>query len=177
MVKLTFGESADTETLPPPEGKDIEVTPKPEGKRRGRPPGSTSRAKLEDLEVQLKDKLLEDFIIPGAIASPLLAANIEKRADRTAKAIVRIASRNPAVRKGLEKALQGSDVVTVAAFFLTSAVCVMVDMSMMDPTALPARAAGVPDLWETVYEEPIGVSPNGHRRSFRRGIYAEVEDE
>lgn len=175
MAKLTF---ESDESLPGPVGaggKEITVTPE-QRPRRGRPPGSTSRAKLEDLEAQLKDKLLEDFVIPGAMASPLLAANIEKRADRTAKAVVRIASRNPSVRKGLEKALQGSDLVTVAAFFLTSAVCVMVDLNMMEPNALPARASGVPDLWNTVYEEPLEESePSNGRHRFRRGLLSEVE--
>ena len=175
MVKLTFGE-ADDVTLPPPEGKETEIKPT-EAKRRGRPPGTPNRAKLEDLEQQLKDKLLEDLVIPGAIASPLLAANIERRADRTAKAVVRIASRNPAVRKGLEKALQGSDILVVATFFLTSAVCVMVDLSMMDPNAIPARAANVPDLWHEVY----GDDENGNKgaeprhRNYRRGLLSEVE--
>ena len=171
MAPLTFEKETDV-TLPLPEGgKEEEI--KPPQKRRGRPPGSTSRASLESLEAKLTERLLEDMLIPAALFSPLLAANIEARAERTSKAVVRIAAKNPRVRTGLEKALDGSDILTIAMFGLTCAVCVMVDMSMMSPESIPARAAGVPKLWDETYDEPM-TQQNGSG-SYHRGLLAETE--
>jgi hypothetical protein len=156
-------ESGEEFTLPPPDGGgDTDVLPGGDTpttpKRRGRPPGSgggTSKAKLAQLEESVKEKLLEDMVLPGAFVSPLVAANIEARAERTAKAVARIAAKNPAVRKSVERAIEGSDYLTIVMFFATCAIAGMVDFGMMHPNSIPARAAGVPELWETVYtEEP-----------------------
>lgn len=169
-------ESGDDLPLPDtPGGGDEDVQPR---KRRGRPPGSTnsttSKAKLAALEEQLRDKLLEDLVLPGAFVSPLVAANIEARAERTAKAVVRIAAKNPSVRKSVERAIEGSDYLTIFMFFGSSAICAMVDWGMMHPQAIPARAAGVPELWNTVYtEEPEDGENVVEIR--RRGLLGEVD--
>lgn len=156
-MKLTFAELGKKDEeggLPGPESKPGESTDSGStGKRRGRPPGSTSQARLTELEVKLREKLLEDMVVPLTLASPLAAANLEARAERTAKAAVRLAAKNPSVRKGIERFIDGSDVFTVAMFPLTTAICFMVDWGMMNPNALPARAAGVPAYWEEVYGE------------------------
>lgn len=167
LADLESGE----DVLPGPAGVDESVDPsQPPKPRRGRPPGSgggASKAKLAQLEESVKEKLLEDMVLPGAFISPLVAANIEARAERTAKAVARIAAKNPAVRKSVERAIDGSDYLTILMFFLSSAICGMVDFGMMNPNAIPSRAAGVPELWETVYpdEEPghngVVVQPRG----------------
>jgi hypothetical protein len=171
----------ENDELPLPAGVDEDVAPgggEPAKPRRGRPPGSgggTSKAKLAALEESVKDKLLEDLVLPGAFISPLVAANIEARAERTAKAVVRIAAKNPSVRKGVERAIEGSDYLTIFMFFGTSAICAMVDWGMMNPNAIPSRAAGVPELWETVYpgEEP---EPSGNG-VVPRGLLHDLEEE
>lgn len=160
-MATTLADLENDDALPLPDGAEEAVTPG-EGepkKRRGRPPGSgggTSKAKLASLEESLKEKLLEDLVLPGAFISPLVAANIEARAERTAKAVVRIAAKNPSVRKSVERAIEGSDYLTIFMFFGTSAICAMVDWGMMNPNAIPSRAAGVPELWETVYPDEPG---------------------
>lgn len=178
MARATLESIESGDDLPLPNsggGGDEEVTPAP--KRRGRPPGSgggTSKAKLVLLEDALREKLLEDLVLPGAFISPLVAANIEARAERTAKAVVRIAAKNPSVRKSVERAIEGSDYLTIFMFFGTSVICAMVDWGMMDANAIPSRAAGVPDLWGTVYtEEPDEGADVVQIR--RRGLLGEVE--
>src|SRR5581483_5204985 len=113
-MPLTFNSEPDS--LPGPGGvKEEDVSPgtKEAPKRRGRPPGSTNRAKLTHLEEKLKEKLLEDLVVPVAFASPLAAKNTELRAERTGKAATGMAAKNPAVRKGIERILDGSDAFTL----------------------------------------------------------------
>lgn len=184
-MRLTFGaaEAEDESGLPgseSPAARESEVSPggNTSGgtpKRRGRPPGSTNKTSLDTLEKRLTEKLLEEIVVPVSFASPLAAANIEARAERTAKAAMRLAAKNPKVRRGIEKIVDGSDVFTVAMFPLTTAVCVMVDWGMMPPTSAPARAVGVPMLWETVYsEEDMPNGTNGHG-TMKRGLLADME--
>ncbi len=185
-MRLSFGaadSNEDDSGLPgseSPAARESDVSPGGSsaggtGKRRGRPPGSTNKTSLDSLEKRLTEKLLEEIVVPVSFASPLAAANIEARAERTAKAAMRLAAKNPKVRKGIERIVDGSDVFTVAMFPLTTAICVMVDWGMMAPTSAPARASGVPVLWDTVYsEEDMPAENNGHSSPMRRGLYAEV---
>lgn len=173
---LEGGEEEDVLPLPDTPTKDEGVNPP---KRRGRPPGSTnsttSKAKLAQLEESVREKLLEDLVLPGAFVSPLVAANIEARAARTAKAVARIAAKNPTVRKSIERGIEGSDYLTIFMFFASSAICGMVDFGMMNPQAIPARAAGVPELWNTVYtDEPQDGGDVVEIR--RRGLLGEVDE-
>lgn len=180
MIRLAGfgGSSGDESPLPPPEtsGRETDYTPGGgEAKKRvGRPPGSSNKQSLDKLEERLKDKLLEEMVLPIAFISPLAAANVEERAERTAKAAMRIAAKNPKVRRGIEKAIDGSDVFTLVMFPLTTAVCVMVDMGMMQPTAAPARAAGVGKLWPVVYPDEVPGEPTNGTRTGHRGLYATV---
>lgn len=187
-MRLSFGDSQNDETLPGPENepgpRESDVTPgNPDTpKRRGRPPGSKNRASsasLASLEERLRDKLLEDLLPPVALASPLAAANMEARAERTVKAAMRIAAKNPQVKRGIEKLVDGSDVFTLVLFPLTTLVCIGVDWGMIQPLAAPARASGVPRLWEEIYpDEPLyssdgSATTNGYRKH-KRGLLAEV---
>lgn len=184
-MKLTFGDVKDGEAgaLPGPEG--VSPPPKDAPKKRGRPPGSTSRVKLDELENQLKEKLLEELCVTVAFVSPLAAANVEMRAERTARAAVRLAQKNPAVRKGIERMLDGSDVFTLAMFPLTTAVCVLVDWGMMPANSAPARAAKVPHLWDEVYDipfdavsSPVPADANGfHGEEEGRGLLGKIRGE
>lgn len=180
-MATTLADLENDDALPLPDGVEESVTPlggEEPKRKRGRPPGSgggTSKAKLASLEESLKEKLLEDLVLPGAFISPLVAANIEARAERTAKAVVRIAAKNPSVRKSVERAIEGSDYLTIFMFFGTSAICALVDWGMMNPNAIPSRAAGVPELWETVYpgEEPGEPAGNG---VVPRGLLHDIEE-
>lgn len=189
-MALTFGASEDTSELPGPEGLKVgSLSPgadsedKPTPKRRGRPPGSKNRTSvsLEKLEENLKDKLLEELVVPIAFVSPLAAANVEARAERTAKAAARLAAKNPKVRKGIEKMLEGSDVFTLVMFPLSTAICAMVDFDMLPALSPPARAVSVPRLHEEVYGEPPrreeSSTMNGSHSGAARGLYAELNDD
>lgn len=170
-MPLTFFGAGDSEAALP--GNETAV--KPDEKRRGpgRPKGSTNRVNTDALGQQLHDKLIEEFLIPVAMASPLAAANIEARAEKTSKAVARLAAKNPKVRKAVQRMIEGSDVVTVIAFPISTAICVMVDMGMMGATAIPAKAVGVPRLWDEVYDEPIDEAGPDYSNA-RRGLLAEV---
>lgn len=195
MAELSFGRGEES-SLPPPEpgpgvttlGADAPAQPK----RRGRPPGSKNRTSsttsLAQLEERLRDKLLEEMVVPIAFVSPLAAANVEMRAERTAKAAIRLAAKNPKVKKGIEKIIDGSDVFTVAMFPLSTAVCVMVDWGMMPPLSPPARAVGVPRLWPEAHPEyPLeqlladGEAAAAHAGQnggeHRRGVDAMLDDD
>lgn len=189
-MTLTFSSEDENSPLPPPDASGLKVgslsgktdEDKPAPKRRGRPPGSSNKANLGKLEEDLKAKLLEELVVPIAFVSPLAAANVEARAERTAKAAVRLASKNPRVRKGIEKMLEGSDVFTLVMFPLSTAICAMVDFEMLPALSPPARAVGVPRLYEDVYEEqPPRPDPsssmNGHHAGAARGLYAELDDD
>lgn len=197
MAELKFG-TGEPSSLPPPEpGASVQTleTSEPPARRRGRPPGSKNRSKgesLESLEGRLKEKLLEEMVVPIAFVSPLAAANIEARAERTAKAAIRLAAKNPKVKKGIEKIIDGSDVFTVAMFPLSTAVCVMVDWGMLPPLSPPARAIGVPRLWDDAHPEyPLaqaiadaelaqahaGENGGSSATDHRRGIDALIEEE
>ncbi len=156
MVKLTFGSASEDESgLPGPGGSGVKETEDTPRRKPGRPKGSTNRTSLDTLETKLKEKLLEELIVPVAFFSPLAAANIEARAERTAKAAVRMASKNPAVRKGIERMLDGSDAFTLLMFPLSTAICVAVDMGAMPIDAMPARAVGAPS-----YASELGLEHN-----------------
>lgn len=187
-MPLTF--SGPEDSLPPPGGKDVEVTPggtpapTGTGKRRGRPPGSTNKKNLPELEKKLTEKLLEELVVPIAFASPLAAANIEMRAERTAKAAVSIAARNPAVRKSIERFLDGSEIFTLVLFPISTAVCFMVDWGTIPANSMPARAVGVPKIMETMPElyghvfSGEAASTNGHVEDEAvkpRGLFGETE--
>ncbi len=156
MVKLTFGAADDENSpLPPPEGGGTETdvvpggTPAPETpRRRGRPPGSKNKTSTVNLEANLLDKIREELIAPVTMVSPLAAANMELRAERTAKAAARMAAKNPALRKGIEKMLEGSDVLTLVMFPLSTAVMIMVDWDRMPADTSIARAMGVNAAWD-----------------------------
>lgn len=184
MTELTFSGLEET-SLPPPEG--VGGTDDAPKRKRGRPKGSTNTSSLASLERRLADKLLEEMVVPLAFVSPLAAENVVARAERTAKAATRLAAKNPKVRKGIERIIDGSDVFTVAMFPLSTAICVMVDWGMMPPLAAPARAVGVPRLWEEAHPElPLEVAiaqaeavevagENGGNH--RRGLDAEIHDD
>lgn len=180
-MKLTFASSEDESPLPPPGGKAPEPDSGEPKRKPGRPKGSTSRASLDSLETKLREKLLEELIVPVAFVSPLAAANIEARAERTAKAAVRMASKNPAVRKGIERMLDGSDFFTLAMFPLSTALCVMVDFGMMPIDAMPAKAVGAPRYAEELgiedryYEGIVSPEPNGNGGQ-SRGLFAEAQE-
>lgn len=192
MAELTFGGSLEESALPPPEGGGgSDDSPSPAPRKRGRPKGSTNSSSLVTLEKRLTEKLLEEMVVPVAFVSPLAAANIERRAERTAKAAVRLAAKNPKVKKGLEKIIDGSDVFTVAMFPISTAICVMVDWGMMPPLAPPSRAMGVPQIWDDAHPEyPLSQvyqdaqtsaveshAGNNGDGNYRRGLDAEVMEE
>lgn len=189
MVRLSFGPLREPEdgTLPPPpgvpraDGQGAEENPAT-AKPRGRPKGSTNKrtsaASLETLEGRLREKIEEDLLGPMSLASPLAAQNIANRLDRNVRAAMRIAAKNPAVKKSLEKIIDGSDYFTLAMFGLSTAACCLVDYGMWSATSPPARAAGIPKLWEEVYpDDPLPERTSEGSGRIRRGLYAEVADE
>lgn len=144
--------------LPGPE--EISGDPdKPKGKPRGR---AAVRIKLENLETELADRLREYVAIPLGVVSPLGMAVLDQRADRTAKALCRVAATSPRMRKALERFVQGSAVADIGGTVVAVMIAISVDMHRIEPDSMPARFAGVPEAWEKVRPDEPYFSLNGH---------------
>jgi hypothetical protein len=151
-----------TGALPGVEEARSEQEEKPKGKPRGR---AAVRIKLETLEVELGDRIREYVAIPLGMVSPLGCAVLDQRADRTAKALCRVAATSPRMRKALERFVQGSAVADIGGTIAAVIIAVSVDMHKLEPDSMPARFAGVPEAWATVRPDEPYFSLNGHNEN------------
>jgi hypothetical protein len=147
-----------TGALPGPEELKDDAD-KPKGKPRGR---AAVKIKLETLEVELADRIREYIAIPLGMVSPLGMAVLDHRADRTAKALCRVAQTSPRMRKALERFVQGSAVADLGGTVIAVMIAVSVDMHKLEPDSMPARFAGVPEAWALVRPDEPYFSLNGH---------------
>lgn len=128
-------------------------------KRRGRPPGSANKKKLAELEQPLADKIVE-YMGYASFASPLALAVAEERADRTAKAMIRLAARSPRILKGINTFIEGSDYVVLISFPIAIATAVAVDWNRLQPDSKPARVFNIDKYWKELYgQEGTDVPP------------------
>lgn len=176
MARLSFftNNTDDESPLPKPDGAAFAESATA-SKPRGRPKGSTNQANLSSLEIRLKEKLHEDIVAPLIIASPLAAQAMLDRTDRTVKAAMNIARKNPKVRKGLEKFIDGSDYLTIAMFPLAIGIGAAVDYGFMGATSVPAKAVGIPDIWERTYPDEVPTPARSHKRN-RSTLYDRVKE-
>jgi hypothetical protein len=141
-------------------GKDDDLTPTGRVKKpRGR---AAVKIRMESLEIELQDRIREYVAVPIGMVSPLGCAVLDARAERTSKALCRIAATSPAMRRALERFVQGSAVVDVAATGIAVMIAIGVDLGRFEPTSMPAQFAGIPDLWMQIYpEESMFARRNG----------------
>src|SRR5690242_15840397 len=113
--------------------------------------------------------------------SPLGCAVLDQRAERTAKALCRIAATSPAMRRALERFVQGSAMVDVTGTLIAVTIAVGVDLQRIEPTSMPAQFAGVPALWPMVYPEEsmFQRNQNGNhgQDDFRGSFMGDNEDD
>jgi len=151
-----------TGVLPGPESADDKFNDETrEKKPRGR---AAAKAKAEALEEELSARIREYIAIPLGMVSPLGMAVLDQRADRTSYALCRVAATSPAMRRALERFVQGSALADVTGTAVAVAIAVGVDLHRIEPNSLPARFAGVPKAWRLVYpDEQMWVhEPNGN---------------
>ena len=159
----------------PEEQKDKENEEKPKGKPRGR---AAVKIKLETLETELEDRIREYVAVPLGMVSPLGCAVLDDRAERTAKALCRIAQTSPKMRKALERFVQGSAVADLGGTMIAVAIAISVDMHKLEPASMPARFAKVPELWPNVYgNEPYWEHSTNGNGVGRRSTLFEDEPE
>jgi len=151
-----------TGVLPGPESADDQFN---EGTRVKKPRGrAAAKIKSEALEIEVTDRIREYVAIPIGMISPLGCAVLDARAERTSKALCRIAATSPAMRRALERFVQGSAMVDLTGTAVAVAVAIAVDMHRIEPGSMPARLTGVTEQWPRVYpDEQLWVhEPNGN---------------
>ena len=155
---------------PAPYGYKADGTPKKRpGRRAG---GSTSLSKLEP---ELADKLVEYIGLPMTVISPLAAGVIDARAEKTSKALIRLADTSPRFRKALEAFVKGSAVSDLGLTAVAVIVAVRVDRTNQTPDemGMVARYFDIDEIYYQVYPETENT--NGHEPMVRSmGLMGEV---
>lgn len=147
-----------------------------EKKRRGRPPGSISKLKLDELTEKISTQLI-DVTVPLGIVSPLAYDYLCDQAESTARALTRIAAKNPKARKALEKFATGSDWAEVIKLPIGMSVGMMIDFGRIKPEAMIGRPFSMPERVSRLYSDNGGTEGNPDpvfNGSFARGMGAEV---
>lgn len=151
----------DTET-----GGTAEPTADPP-RRRGRPPGSISKVKTEELTEKLTDQLIS-ITVPLGIVSPLAYDYLCDQAESTAKALVRIAVKNPKARKALERFATGSDYAEIIKLPVGVTIGCLIDLQRVRPDTLIGKPFGMENRIQKLYGDDGSENPvqNGN------GVYA-----
>lgn len=160
----------DTGTLPLPEpgGGDSK-----EKKPRGT---AAVKLRLEKLEPELADKLVEYIGLPLSVVSPLGAGVIDARSEKTARSLIRLAETSPRFRKALEAFVKGSTVSDLGLTAVAVIVAVKADMSNQTPDemGMVARYFDIDEIYYQVYpDRPPTQNGNGSMVG-RMGLYDEV---
>jgi hypothetical protein len=166
--------------LPAPEGVSVsdsesESTEETGKKKRGRPKGSTNKPKLDKLEADLTAALVA-MSIPVQGVSPLTCLYLEERAEKNAKAIIVIASRNPRLRKGIERFIEGSSLIDLPITLVGVITCLQVERGGADPNSRIAQALKIDQLFAEIYPNGLQFEyANPEEEITPRGVLSEVE--
>lgn len=155
-----------------PYGLKADGTPR---KRPGRKPGGS--VSLNKLEPELANKLVEYIGLPMTVISPLAAGVIDARADKTAKALTRLAETSPRFRRALEAFIAGSAVSDLGLTAVAVIVAIRVDKTEQTPDdmGMVARYFDIDEIYLQVYGQPE--HQNGREPMVRSmGLMGEVED-
>jgi len=164
------GDDKDGGIDPAPYGYKKDGTPKARpGRRAG---GSTTLTKLEP---ELAEKLVEYIGLPMTVVSPLAAGVIDARADKTAKALIRLADTSPRFRRALEAFVKGSAVSDVGLTAVAVIVAIRVDRQEQGPDemGMVARYFDIDEIYLQVYGQP---ETNGREPMVKSmGLMGEVD--
>lgn len=126
--------------------------PKPEPKPKGTPGRKPAATKLAALQADL----VQMFVEAGAALSlvgPVTGIVWAERAPKRARALVKLADRNPALRRALERMVSGSVAFDLAIDAIAIGVAVGVDLGRIEGDGLIADRLGVGDVYRAIEEE------------------------
>ena len=163
------------DVLPPREGEPAKPPGEPP-KRRGRPPGTKNKPKIpENLAKELDEKLIEFLGLPVSFVSPIAAEVLNQRRERTVKAIVTIASKNPQFAKALATFLEGSAYFDLIGTVVGMGIGFAVDHGQIEPTAMPAVVFHIDEIVMEIYPpEKAQQNGNGTPMVPDRGLLGEI---
>lgn len=175
-------ESSITEDLPEPETDDG-LGPSEEapygyfknGKPRKHPPGGRATGSTRSVTVnqsELADKIVEYLGIPVSGFSPLAAAVIDDRAERTAKALMLLAGNSKRFARGLQLFMTGTAYGELIMFPLAVGFAVMVDMGRISPLAMPVQKFKITEFHMQLY--PDEWTQVGNRFQWQPGMNGHV---
>lgn len=144
-------------------------------KRRGRPPGTKNKPKFDGLEQEITEKLTSTVALPISALSPVGAAVLMNRSEKTAKAMVRLATKYPTFAKYLQTALEGTAGMEIVITLVGVSFGFMVDMGQMQYDSMPAKMFGIDDIVAEIYPESQQNGNNGNPYVVKdRGLAGEV---
>lgn len=135
-------------------------------------------AKLEARLAELETDLTREMVIVGkgfSAVLPVFGLTMAERATRTAKALTKIAARNPKVLESLEVSTKVVDALDLGEVALALGVALLVDLGRMNPDNTLAGMVGVSETWHAINDEDDGSghseahvneSVNGQRNPF-----------
>lgn len=139
-----------------PYGLKADGTPRAKpGRKTGSSGGGSSGSKksvsLANLEAEVADALGGDLAASIGTVAPLVAWVLTERADRTARALSRIAQRNPRFKDALVKALSYRDYVALAALPPALAVASMIEFGLLNHESMMSKRFGLDHAYEMLY--------------------------
>jgi hypothetical protein len=171
----------ESPVLPPREGEDSKTgttNPAEPPKRRGRPPGTKNKPKIDTalLTGELNDKLSEFVALPISFISPIAAEVFNERQERTIKAIVTIAAKNPQFAKALTTFLEGSAYFDLIGTVVGMGIGFAVDHGQIEANSLPASVFHIDEIVLRIYEpaEDAEQNGNGSKLAKQRGLMGDT---
>jgi len=151
-----------------PYGYKADGTPK---KRPGRPAGSGGggggrKKNFDALKEPLAERIVEYLTPPVAFISPLGAAVIDDRADKTAAALCHLAATRPRIAKVIQGMIAGSASVDIVLTGVAILVAIGVDMQRIEPHSMPAAYFHIDEFWQELYGQ------NGNGQNGAAGVPA-----
>lgn len=113
-------------------------------------------AKLEARLSELESDLTREMSLFGkglAAVLPVSGVTLVDRSARTAKALTKIAARNPKVLESLEVSTKVVDALDLAESALAFGVALLVDTKRMNPDNTLAGMVGVSQTWHDIHDD------------------------
>jgi hypothetical protein len=165
----------ETGSLPSPDNNSGDVKSNAGKKPRGT---AAVKIRLENLQPELEEKLVEYIGLPLAVISPLAAGVIDHRAERTARSLIRIAETSPRFRKALENFVKGSSATDLGLTAVAVFTAISVDRRNLAPEEMGMVATyfQLDEIYYQVYPhtqpEQNGNGANGVRPMGLGGEFA-----
>lgn len=147
--------AGESEAVYAPYGLKADGTP---AKKRGRKPGSgggsSGSRNVGDstFSKRIADELVE-LSAPLGVASPMAMVHVEKRADKTAVALVSISKKYPRVKAALNSYFNSVAYKDIVLFVTGIPVAVMMDYGMIPHQSKMGIPWGMEAIWQECYGE------------------------